>query len=66
MLTLQRDAKALGVDISTEIKQSGWVAARQLMQDLAEEINDYADEASDEFGEIMGEPVKFSDLDHFA
>lgn len=44
------------------IEESGWVAARQLMQDLAEEAKDYADAADDD-GESYGEPVRFSDLD---
>jgi len=44
------------------VESSGWVAARGLIAALAEEAADYADDDSESYGE----PVGFSDLDHFA
>ena len=63
MLDLQRQAKAVGgVDLTLdEIARAGWVDARQLMQDLAEEANDYADDGDGD-NETYGEIVRFSDV----
>lgn len=65
MLKLQREAARLGYSLSiANIADSGWVAARQLMQDLAEEANDYSDgDANNEASESYGAIVRFTDLD---
>lgn len=69
MLQLQREARRLGYDLAiADIEDSGWVAARALIADLAEEAADYADDGDDsnEASESYGEIVRFTDLDRFA
>ncbi len=67
MLQLQREARRLGYDLSiADIEGSGWVNARQLIADLAEEVADYADDGDDskEASESYGAIVRFTDLDY--
>lgn len=64
MLKVQQQAQALGYSLSiADIEDSGWVAARALITDLAGEAADYADD-SNEASESYGEIVRFTDLDY--